>query len=132
MDMKKVTLILCTLIFTFFIQSCEEKEDINGQWKLIQVETADGILIPQVDFLIQVQDQKITFNLDVNNCFADIEIRNDSILYNLAGCTKMCCDGDVDPIGAFLNYSGAYSFKNDHLYIQNENLYMLKKMDHED
>lgn len=130
--MKKLSVIILLSLFAFFMHACEEKEDINGQWKLIQVESSDGVLIPQVDFLIQVQDQKIIFNLDVNKCFADIEIRNDSIIYELAGCTKMCCDGQIDTIGSFLNYSGAYSLKNDLLYIQNENLYMLKKMDQED
>lgn len=114
-----------------FIQSCDEKEDINGQWKLIQVETNDGILIPQVDFLVHVDDQKINFNLDVNSCFADIEIKNDSILYKAAGCTKMCCDGNVDPIGGFLNYSGAYSFKSDTLIITNENKYYFLKVHQE-
>lgn len=127
--MKKIKLIISTLFLVFFMQACEEKEDINGQWKLVQVETSGGVLIPKVDFLIQVEDQKINFNLDVNNCFADIEIRNDSIIYNTAGCTKMCCDGNIDPIGTFLNYSGAYYFKNDYLFIQNENLYMLKKIE---
>jgi len=125
--MKNISIIILLIIFAFFIQSCEEKEDINGQWKLIMVETTDGVLMPQVDFLIQVQDQKINFNLDVNNCFADIEIRNDSIIYDLAGCTKMCCDGNIDPIGAFLNYSGAYSFKKGQLIIKNENIYTLEK-----
>lgn len=114
-----------------FIQSCDEKEDINGQWKLIQVETNDGILIPQVDFLVHVDDQKINFNLDVNSCFTDIEIRNDSIIYQFAACTKMCCDGNVDPIGEFLNYSGAYSFKSDTLIINNENKYYLLKVHQE-
>ena len=112
----------------FFMTSCDEKEDINGQWKLLQVETTDGILMPKMDYLVSVQDQKISFNLDVNDCFAEIEIRNDSIIYDLAGCTKMCCDGDIDPIGAFLNYSGAYSFKKGLLIIQNENKYTLIKL----
>lgn len=129
--MKKLSVFILLSFFVFLMNACEEKEDLNGQWKLIQVETPDGVLIPQVDFLIQVTDQKINFNLDVNKCFAEIEIRNDSIIYHLAGCTKMCCDGQIDTIGSFLNYSGAYSFKNDLLHIQNENLYMLKKMDHE-
>ena len=44
----------------------------------------------------------------------------------------MCCDGNTDPIGAFLNYSGAYSFKAGYLYIQNENLYKLKKVELQD
>ena len=129
--MKKAALIISTLVLAFFMQACNEKEDINGQWKLVQVETPDGILTPKVDFLIQVQDQKIDFNLDVNNCFADIEIRNDSIIYHIAGCTKICCDGDIDPIGSFLNYSGAYSYKNDTLVITNENKYFLIKMNKE-
>ncbi len=117
------------MILMILMQSCEEKEDINGQWELIQVETNAGILIPQVDFLVQVEDKKINFNLDVNSCFTDIEIRNDSIIYQFAACTKMCCDGNTDPIGAFLNYSGAYSFKDGYLYIQNENLYKLRKIE---
>ena len=112
-----------------FMPSCDEKDNINGQWKLIQVETNNGIIKPQIDFLVQMEDHKINFNLDVNSCFTDIELRNDSIIYQFAACTKMCCDGNIDPIGGFLNYSGAYSLKDGHLYIQNENLYMLKKID---
>jgi len=127
--MKKLSMIALLSFILIFIQSCDEKEDINGQWKLVQVETSEGILIPQVDFLVKVEGNKINFNLDVNSCFADIEIRNDSIIYDLAGCTKMCCDGNIDPIGGFLNYSGAYSFKKGQLIIQNENLYMLTKIE---
>ncbi|NPD46697.1 MULTISPECIES: hypothetical protein [unclassified Lentimicrobium] len=125
--MRRITIFISTLILMVFIQSCDEKEDINGQWKLMQVETNDGILIPQVDFLVQVEDRKISFNLDVNSCFTEIEIRNDSIIYQFAACSKMCCDGNTDPIGGFLNYSGAYSFINDTLIITNENKYFLVK-----
>lgn len=129
--MSRITLLFCILSLAFIFQACDEDKSINGDWKLIKVETPMEVLMPKVDYLVNVQDQKINFNLDVNSCFADIEIRNDSIIYKVAGCTKMCCDGNTDPIGGFLNYSGAYSFIKDTLIITNENKYFLVKINEE-
>lgn len=129
--MKKLNSIFSLLLIMLVMISCDEEKTINGNWKLLKVETPNETLMPKVDYLVNVQDQKINFNLDVNSCFADIEIKNDSILYQVAGCTKMCCDGQIDTIGGFLNYSGAYSLKNDTLIISNENKYFLVKIHQE-
>lgn len=126
--MKRITLLFCLLSLTFLFQACDEEISINGDWKLIKVETPQEVLIPKVDYLVNVQEKKINFNLDVNSCFADIEIKNDSIKYSIAACTKMCCDGNIDPISGFLNYSGAYTFQNDTLIITNDNKYFLMKI----
>lgn len=112
--------------------SCAVKKDkpsVISKWKLIQVETPTKVLTPKVDFLLEILEDKINFNLDMNSCFARIELRNDSIIYDMAGCTKMCCDGQLDTIASFLNYSGKYQLMKDLLIIQNTNRYTLSKME---
>lgn len=125
--MKK-TLAIFLLLAMLSCGSTKDRPTLISKWKLVQVETPHEVLIPKADFFLDILEDKITFNLDMNSCFADIALRNDSIIYDLAGCTKMCCDGQLDTIGSFLNYSGKYSFEKGKLLIQNENLYTLTRV----
>lgn len=94
-----------------------------GNWKLLNVESDTGLTFPKVDFKLQLSKDTLAYNLDVNGCFVhDFKLTKDSIIISkkLTMCTLACCDGNFDPLGKLINYTGKYVVVNDSLWITND------------
>ena len=117
--MKALLFSMCFLILS---TSFREADGLYGRWKLFKVETNTGIMTPRkIDYNLLISKDFISYNLEVNNCQSkDIVIKNGSLIIDRIACTKICCDGRIDTISNYINYSGAYSLRNDTLLIKNE------------
>ena len=124
--MKKPLLLLSFALLLFAFKTIQT-EEIIGTWKLDKVKTEKGVLFPTAKFKLTITKNQIKFNAPLNQCQSELLITSDSLLFDGASCTKICCDTREDTTANFLNYRGAYSFNADTLIIQNENKYYLLK-----
>src|SRR5690606_12618304 len=97
-----------------------QNSKLIGTWKVVKIQSADGFFIPKIDFILNISEDKFTFNRDVNQCSANPTITENTIEFDGSLCTRACCDGRKDPVGALINYSGYYIVTENSLTIQSD------------
>lgn len=111
----------------FLLLSCistigySQSNGLIGKWKLRRIDADNRTLrpVPEVkEYFLTISQTSIAYNLDVNDCWGSIVSVSDStIVLNNTGCAQVCCDGRVDAIALYINYSGRYTIVHDSLLI---------------
>jgi hypothetical protein len=114
--------LLSLLIFTLLFEFTNEDKDLIGKWKLAKIEISEKVIVPKkVDYLLTISSDNFAYNLAVNKCSVDVKIiDNIFIEFATVACTEICCDGTIDSISDYINYSGDYEVNDSVLVIQNE------------
>jgi hypothetical protein len=107
--------------FLAFQQTETKVPELYGVWILEKIVYNQEVLIPKKrDFKVTFSDDLISYNLDVNRCQTrDFIIIDNTIKIDRIACTKICCDGSMDSISDYINYSGVYTIQNNQLIISN-------------
>ena len=111
------------LIMLFFVSSLlgqQQHNEVFGKWKVVKVETNNDVLTPTMDFFLIIGENTFHFNRDVNGCSAKPVLTETTIEFDSELCTRICCDGERDPIGGMNLYSGSYIVTEKTLVISNE------------
>src|SRR5687767_2134665 len=116
----KILLVMLSLIVVPSKQP--RSNNLFGTWKLVKVETDSGIITPTMDFFLTISEDRLGFDRDVNDCTAKPLITESTIEFDSELCTRVCCDGERDPIGGMNLYRGEYNVTENSLTIQNENV----------
>jgi hypothetical protein len=114
----KLFLIIFILAATHPAQ--QKQNELFGTWKIVKVKTNDGILTPTMDFFLTIGENQFRFNRDFNRCSTKSIITDTTIGYDGELCTRVCCDGEKDPIGGMDLYRGNYIVTEQTLVISNE------------
>jgi hypothetical protein len=112
-------LLLLTLILITTLHGKQLQHEIFGKWKIMKVETKNNILIPTKDFTLTIEANRLHFNRDVNGCSANPILTDTTIDFYSELCTRICCDGQLDPIGGMDLYRGSYVATEKTLVISN-------------
>lgn len=112
---------LIILAVVFWANSDIYAQDLNkldGKWNLVAIETDSGkIEVADDNLYLIVSAQKLKFNLDVNRCWTDFQIKGSKIIYEAVACTEICCDKKYRKL---INYTGSFKVSNQKLIIVNE------------
>jgi hypothetical protein len=116
--MKLLSLLIFTLLFVF----TNEDKDLIGKWKLAKIEISEKVIIPKkMDYFLTISSDNFAYNLAVNKCSVDVKIIDNSFIeFAKVACTEICCDGTMDSISDYINYSGSFEVSDSNLVIQNE------------
>jgi heat shock protein HslJ len=98
---KHITIFLIALL-SLIMWSCEKNIfDVDlksSSWKVVKIKNQNDssyIEASESYVLVFSDDATYTLSLDVNNCFGDYEIINNSgINISAMGCTEICCDSE--------------------------------------
>jgi heat shock protein HslJ len=92
-----------------------------GEWKLKELEVNGVIVHPKkIDYYLTIEQDRVGYNLDINKCWVDsFYIDREKIRFSMIACTEACCDGQLDSIPNYLDYSGTYSLQDSILIINN-------------
>lgn len=113
----KIYLLFIPLFFTTGIEI--PQNPIYSKWQLVKIEVDQQTLTPEkVSYFLNITETSISYNLEVNNCWAGAFSLNENQL-NIEGvaCTKVCCDGRSDSISNYINYRGNYELQENELII---------------
>jgi hypothetical protein len=117
---NKMKIVLLVMLSVSCVLPRQEKNELFGKWKIVKVETGKGVLIPTMDFFLTISEDTFGFNRDANGCSAKPVITDTTIEFEGEICTRMCCDGERDPIGGMNLYAGNYIVNNSSLTIWTE------------
>ncbi len=128
--MKRILLVIF-ILFSIGLRAQQIADpNIYGVWQLEYVESENGMESPGVDYKLTIRQGLLSFNTDVNECgAANLTIDGMMIEFNKQGCTRICCDGSRDPLGARIDYQGSYILQDDLLRITNLRTYVLRKVE---
>lgn len=128
--MKKSIFTLTLLSIIFVFAGCDDDDnctctrDIYGKWEVegfMSVESVayskDNNYTPVIEFY---NDGTINIVLDVNLCFSDFELGEESSMtISAGGCTKICCDSDFSKkFMEMLPQVSTYEIENDELKLK--------------
>ena len=116
--------------------ACEKEElsyeFINEQWEVVKIKKADKNSYNRTNdsYVIEVvNDNTITFNLDVNNCGSEfITPSKGEIQFDGGYCSYVCCDTDfANDFAQLINTTTSYYVANEKLYFVGEGEIVFRK-----
>jgi hypothetical protein len=121
---------LLLLLFLFTLNLTAGPIDkLMGRWKLLKIDINSTTYLPKATtYILTVKENRIMYNLDVNECYATILSVDDStISVRDDGCSHIGADGN-DPIATYIDYNGNYTLHDSMLVITNheETMYLKK------